>query len=529
MRVWWLLAALVVLTLACPAPAAAAQAVIQSLRYDAASETVVIRASAPLRYRMTRLTHPDRLVLDLPGARFGAAYQELQGIPGTAVRQVRGGQFQRDTARVVFDLSRAATFPVTRRGSELHVAVGQARVATPRASRRSITDIGFSQGALSVVMSPRAPYWSHTREGAPTRHTLVFPGVRLAGRLNGASVPVESDGVQRWRARQVGDDAHVELELDGPPRLDIRPSVRGWRFGLRTIAATPRPPVVSVPDAPLTLRKVGRSWQLTVSSPERFSFQAAAEGEDRIVVDLEGARLALPRDSVYIDNGLIARVRMTPVGGATRLTIDLDQPVRFSAQGAAGGKALALSLSRVDRDRVTVDPGHGGADHGAMGPQGTREKDVTFAIAKRLSRLMEAGGMSVQMTRLKDVEILLRPRVEMANRNGSDVYISIHANSYGNKAVRGIETYYFADASYPLAKAIQKHLVASLKQPDRGVRKNNFYVVNHSRMPAALVEIGYLTNAEEEKLLRDADYQEKAAQAIYNGVKEWMDKRGAKP
>jgi N-acetylmuramoyl-L-alanine amidase len=130
---------------------------------------------------------------------------------------------------------------------------------------------------------------------------------------------------------------------------------------------------------------------------------------------------------------------------------------------------------------------------------------------------------------MKDLEVLLRPRVEMANHNDSDVFISIHANSFGNQhGVEGIETYYFSDESYPLARAIHRQLLLQLKQPDRGVRKNNFYVVHHTQMPAALVEIGYLSNAHEESLLSSAAYQDKAARAIYAGIKDFLAEK-AKP
>ena len=220
-------------------------------------------------------------------------------------------------------------------------------------------------------------------------------------------------------------------------------------------------------------------------------------------------------------------------GGACRvfgmtLVVDLDQAVGFTGAAVAGGSGYLMAFAPLDKTKATVDPGHGGPDGGAVGPRGTKEKDVTMAIATKLARQMAAGGISVQLTRMRDVEVLLRPRVELANQQDSDLFISIHANSFpGNSKVAGIETYYFSDRALPLATAIHQRLVSSLKRPDRGVKRNNFYVVHHTKMPAALVEIGYISNPEEEALLTSAAYQERAAQAIYAGVKDYLARRQA--
>jgi N-acetylmuramoyl-L-alanine amidase CwlD len=376
-------------------------------------------------------------------------------------------------------------------------------------------------------MSSRRPYWSDLEPGNPSHFLVVFPNVKLAPSLNGASRTVNSNGVLRWRARQEDGDARIEFDLVGTPDFNIAATGLGWRFSQARQQAQPNltaPPPAT--DAPLTLRKVGDQWQLVITAGGPFTYQTSTLSGDRVRLDLNGAHVALPRDSVYIDSGLIARVRVSNVGGSSRLTIDFDQPVHYSSRMLGNKRSVLMALTRVNKDSVTVDPGHGGTDNGAMGVAGTREKDVTLAIATRLSRIMASNGMSVQMTRMKDLEILLRPRVEMANRNDSDVFISIHANSMGSlHEVHGIETYYFSDESYALAKAVHKQLIRTLKQPDRGVRKNNFYVVHHTQMPSALVEIGYLSNAEEEARLKDPAYQEEAAQAIYRGVREFLEDR----
>lgn len=572
-----------------PIAQAAPVVAVEGVAWDAARGAYVVKANGELEPRVQRLDAPARLVIDLPNAKLVPAYQALEGAPGSGITRVRVGQFQAATTRVVLDLARAIQVDVEAGGHELVITPPKdgaaAAPAAPQAAvvrTPTIRAIRHRGGDFAIQMSQRAPYWSHVRpgNGQPVRYLMVFPNTKLAPAAQG-SVAIGAHGVHRVTATQAGTEARIEFELSKAPTFDIQAGTQGWRLvGDRTPVAaaptpTPRPvakpsPKVAVatptpkprkpaerlatkprgpkvaapdttrpqaarpeagwngaPDAPLALRKVDGHWQMLLTADDRFRFTTTAVGDDRVRVDITGGKVALPRDSVYIDNGLIARVRVNSQSGdATRLTIDLDQPVRHTARLLGNQRSLLLGFHREGKERITLDPGHGGTDHGTTGQKGTREKDVTLAIATRLARMMEAGGMSVQMTRMKDLEILLRPRVEMANRADSDVFVSIHANSFGNQhGVNGIETYYFTDDSYPLAKSIHKSLLRNLGRPDRGVRKNNFYVVHHTKMPAALIEIGYLSNAEEEALLASPAYQERAAQAIYAGIREFMAAR----
>jgi N-acetylmuramoyl-L-alanine amidase CwlD len=428
-------------------------------------------------------------------------------------------------------------------------------------------DVDTQSGALvlrvSEAVTPRVAYLSR-----PERMVIDLPDTKV-GAVGKIASGVTFAGVRRVRSAQyTAQTARVVLDLDGRQRFDY--VTLGNRVELRPAAvakpvAQPVAPVVSkarrladlararwllkqrqtsfnvaqdnlervwrsVPMAPLTLKGVRQAWQLRLMATGDYRHEVIPLSDTRIKVRFKGGRIALPRDSVYIDNGLIARVRLMQSGrDEAELMIDFDKPVDVQHKRLADSRALLLSMKRIDRDRVTLDPGHGGDDNGAVGTAGTREKDVTLGIAERLSKVMQRHGMSVQMTRMRDLEILLRPRVDMANRDESDVFVSIHANSMGrHHQIRGIETYYYSDESYPLARAIHQQLVTQLKQPDRGVRKNNFYVVHHTKMPAALVEIGYLSNPQEEALIRDPVYQERAAQAIFDGVQAFLRERNPK-
>jgi N-acetylmuramoyl-L-alanine amidase len=218
--------------------------------------------------------------------------------------------------------------------------------------------------------------------------------------------------------------------------------------------------------------------------------------------------------------------------------------------------------------RVIIDPGHGGHDTGAIGKNGTREKDVTLAISQKLAAQLRERGLEVILTRDDDRYLRLEARAEFANESRGDLFISIHCNSAPNAKLHGIETYtlnissdrysirlaarenastekgisdlqfILADLatkantgeSTRLASLVQKSLVSQLSQDysgikDLGTKEALFYVLLGVKMPAILVETSFLSHAEEEARLGSEEYQASVAQAIAEGVEDFLGDR----
>ena len=175
---------------------------------------------------------------------------------------------------------------------------------------------------------------------------------------------------------------------------------------------------------------------------------------------------------------------------------------------------------------VCIDPGHGGHDPGAVGPTGLKEKDVTLAVAKKIAKMLQDVDVDVQLTRDTDKHLGLMTsadlstRAKMANNAKADAFVSIHCNAAANQTATGTETYHYPNSagSSKLAGALQKHLVAALGLPDRGVKQANFAVLRETKMPAALVELGFISNPAEGELLMDPVFQARAAQAVARGI-----------
>lgn len=178
-----------------------------------------------------------------------------------------------------------------------------------------------------------------------------------------------------------------------------------------------------------------------------------------------------------------------------------------------------------DKMRICIDAGHGGTDPGAVGPAGTKEKDVNLQIALHLQAALERNGITVVMTRKKDVanKLTISERCIIANNADVDYLVSIHANADGDrddKTGHGTETWAYSKTSkgYPLAQAIQKELVAANGLDDRGVRIKQLDILKKTKAPAVLVETAFLNNSAEEKLLTDAAFQKLTAEAIAKGI-----------
>ena len=228
-----------------------------------------------------------------------------------------------------------------------------------------------------------------------------------------------------------------------------------------------------------------------------------------------------------------------------------------------GKPSLAKQLGLCVR-RIVVDPGHGGKDPGAIGPTGLKEKDVTLKLAKKVAaRLREELGAEVILTRDRDVFVPLEQRTAIANAQKADLFVSIHTNAAPSSRLRGIETYYLnfavdehamrvaalenassskrmgdlsgilnqilkntkVDESSRLARAVQDALIQSIRGnggKDLGVKQAPFFVLIGAKMPSILVETSFISNAEEERMLKDNAYLDQLSSGIVSGIRHYM-------
>jgi len=183
---------------------------------------------------------------------------------------------------------------------------------------------------------------------------------------------------------------------------------------------------------------------------------------------------------------------------------------------------------------IVIDPGHGGEDPGVLGTTGVHEKDIVLSVSKKLAAVLREAGAEVVLTRDTDKELSdpevrdlytakiqdLSRRVELANNRGADIFISIHVNSFPDPREDGAQTFYQpgSEESKKLGLAIQQELNRFLANPGREAKPVDYFANRMTKMPSTIVEIGFITNPKEEKLMLDEHYQSKVAWAVYAGI-----------
>lgn len=256
-------------------------------------------------------------------------------------------------------------------------------------------------------------------------------------------------------------------------------------------------------------------------------------------------------------------------------TFFLDNPPRLVVD-IQGTKRIKKPEATLTKRRIVIDPGHGGHDPGAVGPSGLYEKDVVLDIALKLKEiLLEDPSNEVFLTRETDVFIPLEERTAIANNKNADLFVSIHANASPSRRATGIETYLLnwtndeeamrvaarenaislkkmkemyrqmdvlemikndlmrenkRDASIRLAHYIQRSLISTLneeknnrKRIDHGVKQALFYVLFGAKMPSVLVEVSFISNPGEERLLSNESYRMHIAKAISTGLNIYIE------
>jgi len=323
--------------------------------------------------------------------------------------------------------------------------------------------------------------------------------------------------------------------------------------------------------------------RVVVECDREISFsQNLLKSPDRLYFDLEGT---LPSEydqsEVLINDDRVGSVRIgRQDGGTSRVVIGLNSYSDFNVYVLSGPPRLVVEINAglvrrepvVPRSRVVViDPGHGGRDPGAIGRRGLQEKDVALDVALKLKRILETKyAVKVYLTREDDRFLELKERTTFANGRGADLFISLHVNASPSRKTRGIETWFLnnpsneydqrvaarenaiseeklrqsqtelgfiltslerelkRDESIRLANYLQNSLVRNMRSrysrriDDHGVKFSLFYVLVGAEMPAALVEVGFITNSGEELMLRKTSYRKDLANSIAKAINSYL-------
>ncbi len=215
----------------------------------------------------------------------------------------------------------------------------------------------------------------------------------------------------------------------------------------------------------------------------------------------------------------------------TKTGYKLKIPIKSSSMATIevkpDGKEININLKEKVQSGTTVvirkgatiliDPGHGGSDCGAI-RENINEKDLTLDLAQRLESYLKSYGIKVIKTRETDTTVSLQRRSEMSNELNPDAFVSIHINSFSRPEANGLETYWYQPQSKALAQIVHNYITLSIDSPDRGLNSARFYVINHTKAPSVLVEVGYISNPRERREMLTEVRKQKTVKAIGDGI-----------
>lgn len=341
--------------------------------------------------------------------------------------------------------------------------------------------------------------------------------VRLSEKDNRAvRMVIDCVGPVNFQLTQAGDRSTLIITPPGANTAKLAAMLKGgddYRGGgqeLRSIWARETQDGVI-----LSLRGAkGLTYSLFEDDPSRLQLRIP-QGRYRGVPPLKGKHLT--------------QVALKPTD--TGLTLNLGLAAghyQLSESVSQDRTQLTLAWKKIDprrfagRPLIVIDPGHGGADPGALGPGKVTEKQVNLGLALALQKALTAKRFNAILTRSVDSEVYLAPRLALIDRHKADLFVSLHANSHVTPDSAGVETYWRESVSQPLASAVQKQVTTILNRPDRGVKQERLYVIRHPRVPSILLETGFISNPFEEMLLADRDFQTQAARAIVTGIESYL-------
>ncbi|WHY61452.1 SH3 domain-containing protein [Cytobacillus firmus] len=309
----------------------------------------------------------------------------------------------------------------------------------------------------------------------------------------------------------------VLSKLNGWLNVETAAGIRGWILESQTSKVS-----LKRLASPSTYTE-GNASYLVWKKPTNFDFTYSKLSDYRLKLTQGITDAELPNFKV---KGIktVETVQSTSTEKSVILTF--EPGYTFTIRDYSDKVTIKVIPTGLVGKQIVIDAGHGGKDTGAIGPTGLMEKDVNLATALLLKSELERNGASVLLTRSRDIFLELAERTAIANSSTYDAFISIHADSFSSTS-RGSTTFFNSTVNFngpiseELADSVQKYMVSSLGTYNRGVKEQEFYVNRMNHLPSILVELAFISNPNEESLLRTTAFRQKAAEGIRKGFQDY--------
>lgn len=484
-----------------------------------------IVADNPIKYKSFTMSNPDRLVIDIENSILNTEFETKEIGKGGVIR-ARVAQFSKspDVVRVVIDLEDQKTAKLVQTNDKKTVSLIYANIINPvsfiKEDGRDVLMIRGSQD-----MDPQV-----FRLNNPDRLVVDIYKSVLSEQQ---TVDTKTPYVKTIRSGQA--DVGVARVV-----LDLEP---GMYYDYVTEGSLTKVYVSNIPFSFFDYKRYYSSAFIDLSPGIEVEYQPIIDNADRTL------KIMIPKDldveqKVYdINDNIMERVTVTKETYGEQIytvaSFKMKPSVEYKLLSPAVTKLVSVQFKqkaeRTDQLTVLIDPGHGGKDPGARAADGTTEKDLNLDVALRLNRILKGIGFKTIMTREDDRYVDLVSRSSLANSSYANFFMSIHFNAFTSSA-KGIETLYNPNEitdEYPIdnrkmASIFHNEIIDALKRPSRGITpRPGLHVLNKTKMPAILAELGFITNPEEFAQIKKEEYREMAARALAASiVKYYQDMEG---
>jgi N-acetylmuramoyl-L-alanine amidase len=493
---------------------------------------VAIDLEQEVQYQVGRVPHPDRIFFDLVGTKLAP---DLVGktfdVEAGFLHRIRVAQNKANMARVVLDVDDVAEYSAFllpnpyRLIIDIHGKLPAQHTASAQPPART-----------TAPSQPPAPQAATTQAAAkPSSNNSDVTAIKASTSTPAApSAAAVIDQAEKGKSGPLKSTGKDSAAKDNNPKPSDAGSKDSIAPDKTVMVARSEPPRLAPDDASLD-----EPAKLTSKPTTAPTFQSIA-----------------PQESSR-------RTKTTKPGKASDATPVVNGHV--ASPTASGDRSLIRALG-LKIGKIVVDAGHGGHDTGAIGTNGLMEKDLVLDVALKLGRMLENRlGAEVVYTRDDDTFIPLETRTAIANKEQADMFISIHANYSGDRAARGVETYYLNFTSSPdalevaarenavseksihelqdlvkkialkekieesreFAADVQNSLYAGLSAKNtgirnRGVKKAPFVVLIGANMPSILAEISFVSNPTDAKKLKTSEYRQRIAESLYKGINKYI-------
>ncbi len=497
---------------------------------------IVIETTGMIAHKVTELESPYRIVIDVLNTRLdlddedklddrGLLNTEINKYP---IKEIRASQFSNDPhiTRLVVELDRFVGYTINTSDDNKNLEISFIN----KVKDISVETIDDRTGI--VIKNTNTPEYNVLRLSNPDRIVLDLLDSFLVN--DKYEYNIETDFVNKIRTSQFKpdslynpDDKIVRVVFD-VKEFDNRPNLSTELKDNKLIVFIDNKDIQN-----FQYEKTDTGGQLRIDAVKETKYYTDYDKkENKLQIRVHKDNVDLYDGMKLVNDELVRSIAIEEVGEFKNIDIRLKKDIIYDILSDTRDDKIRINFAgksdNYNGKLVVIDAGHGGKDPGAISPTYKyKEKDMNLDVARKLESKLQALGFKTLMIRDDDRYVGLYDRANIANAYDGDVFVSIHFNAAENSSIAGIQTLYCPsylsdvkqDDNFPFAEAVHTQLLEELGLADKRIeRRPKIVVVRETKMPAALVELGFLTNPQEEKRIVTNKYREEAAEAIANGI-----------